>query len=119
MGVSARLRDLAKTPTQHEADELHRVIHGRLPVASAPLRDREIAEVRGVVRSVTIPPRRSVPVLVAELYDGRTSVNLIWVGRRRIGGIEPGAFLRARGRVAMKSGVPTIFNPPYELVRRR
>ena len=31
-------------------------------------------------------------------------------------GIEPGTFLRARGRVAEVRGVPTIFNPAYEIV---
>jgi hypothetical protein len=55
-------------------------------------------------------------VLVAEIFDGRTSVNLVWIGRRRIAGIEPGAVLRAVGRVSLRRGVATIFNPIYTLL---
>ena len=53
---------------------------------------------------------------MAEVWDGNGSVNLVWVGRRTIGGIEPGVFLRARGRVTSVRGTPTIFNPAYEIV---
>ena len=62
------------------------------------------------------PGVRGVPVLVAELFDGERSVNLVWVGRRRIAGIEPGVFLVAEGRIAKVKGVPTIFNPNYQIV---
>ena len=65
---------------------------------------------------MTLPPRRSVPALVAEVWDGNGSVNLVWIGRRSIAGIEPGVFVRARGRVAEVRGNPTIFNPSYEIV---
>ena len=68
---------------------------------------------------MTLPPRRSVPALVAEVWDGKGSVNLVWIGRRTIAGIEPGVFLRARGRVATVHGAPTIFNPAYEIVPRQ
>jgi hypothetical protein len=57
-----------------------------------------------------------VPVLVAEVWDGNGAVNLVWIGRRTIAGIEPGVFLRARGRVAQVRGASTIFNPAYEIV---
>jgi len=41
--------------------------------------------------------------------------NLVWLGRRRIGGIVPGTYLTAHGRVTYKHGIPTIFNPAYEI----
>jgi hypothetical protein len=44
--------------------------------------------VSGTLRAVTLRPRAGVPTLEAELYDGSGSVLLIWLGRRRIGGIE-------------------------------
>jgi hypothetical protein len=40
----------------------------------------------------------------------------VWIGRRSIAGIEPGVFVRARGRVAEVRGAQTIFNPSYEIV---
>jgi hypothetical protein len=42
-------------------------------------------------------------------------VTLIWLGRRRIRGIEPGRSLVARGRLTRQDGRPTIYNPSYEL----
>ena len=60
-------------------------------------------------------PRSNTPALVVEVYDGSQSLNLVWLGRRQIRGIEPGAYLRATGRVCLREGVPTIFNPAYEL----
>lgn len=71
--------------------------------------------VAGSLRSVTLRPRAGVPTLEAELYDGTGSITLIWLGRRRIGGIECGRSLVARGRMTEHDGRPTIYNAAYEL----
>jgi len=77
--------------------------------------DRSEASVCGAVRSVTLRPRVNVPALVVEIYDGSKILNLIWLGRRRIGGVVPGTYLMAHGRVTYRHGIPTIFNPAYEI----
>lgn len=77
--------------------------------------DRCEASVCGVVRSVTPRPRAKVPALVAEIYDGSKALNLIFLGRHQIGGVVPGTYLSARGRVTYQHGTPTIFNPAYEI----
>ena len=77
--------------------------------------DRSEARVCGAVRSVTLRPRTNVPALVVEIYDGSKTLNLIWLGRRRIGGIAPGTYLTVHGRVTYRHGIPTIFNPSYEI----
>jgi hypothetical protein len=41
--------------------------------------------------------------------------SLVWLGRRRIAGIEPGRTLTARGRFAAFDGKRVIYNPWYEL----
>jgi hypothetical protein len=71
--------------------------------------------IAGVLRSVTLRPRAGVPTLEAEMYDGTGTVTLIWLGRRRIGGIEPGRSLVARGRLTTHDRRPTIYNAAYEL----
>lgn len=71
--------------------------------------------VAGTLRQVVLRPRAGVPTLEAEVYDGSGSVTLIWLGRRRIGGIEPGRSLVARGRLTRTDNRPTIYNPSYEL----
>jgi len=40
---------------------------------------------------------------------------LVWLGRRRIPGIEPGRTIQARGRLAVRDGRKVLHNPYYEL----
>jgi hypothetical protein len=75
----------------------------------------ETAVVGGRVRSVRFTPTANVPVLEAELFDGSAAVSLVWLGRRRIAGIEPGRRMLARGRVGLHDGKMAIYNPWYEL----
>jgi hypothetical protein len=110
--VSARL---ARTESELEAGELLENT-GRLggtPIVD--LVDRAEASVCGAVRSVTLRPRVNVPALVVEIYDGSKALNVVWLGRRRIAGIVPGTYLTVHGRVTYRHGIPTIFNPAYEI----
>jgi hypothetical protein len=70
----------------------------------------------GMLRTVTIQPRGTSPSLQAELWDGSGIVDVIWIGRRRIPGIEPGRVIRANGRISEREGRRVIFNPKYELL---
>ena len=84
-------------------------------VAVGDLAPRARAKVSGVIRSVVVRPRDGVPALEAELYDGSGSLALVWLGRREIGGIEPGRRLKVDGMVCQLDGARTMFNPAYEL----
>lgn len=81
----------------------------------AALPDRCRATVAGTLRTVTLRPVGGVPALEAELYDGSGVVTLVWLGRRRIAGIEPGRWLTATGLVAEQDGRRLMYNPRYEL----
>jgi hypothetical protein len=78
-------------------------------------RDRAQVCVVGMLRTVTIQPRGGSPSLQAELWDGSGSVDVVWIGRRRIAGIEPGRVIRAEGRMTQRDGRRVMFNPRYEL----
>ena len=78
-------------------------------------RKGEVVTVTGRLKSVIYTPRETVPTLEAELFDGSGSVTLVWLGRRRIPGIEPGRTVTARGRFAAFDGRRVIYNPWYEL----
>jgi hypothetical protein len=110
---------LTRTAQQIEADELQEDTARQGATRMSDLVDRQVATVTGTVRAVTLRPRVNVPALVIDLYDGSRTINLIWLGRRTIGGIEPGTYLRATGRVTYVRGMPTIFNPAYEIVPSR
>lgn len=71
--------------------------------------------VHGVIRSVALKPVASAPTLEAEVYDGSGHITLVWIGHRRLAGVEVGRPITAHGRVTCPQGEPTIFNPVYEL----
>ncbi|MCJ1680394.1 OB-fold nucleic acid binding domain-containing protein [Streptomyces sp. APSN-46.1] len=77
--------------------------------------DREIVKVTGTLRTVTLRPRAGVPALQAELFDGSAALDVVWLGRRSIVGIEPGRRMIASGRISMSHGRRVLFNPKYEL----
>ena len=86
---------------------------GCVPINEAP--DRELVTVQGTLRTVTLRPRGGVPALEAELYDGSGTITVLWLGRRRIGGIFPGRSIRVTGRIGVHDGVRVMFNPRYDL----
>lgn len=75
----------------------------------------EEVTVLGRLRSVELCPTNEAATLQAELFDGTQAVTLIWLGRRRIPGIEPGRIIKARGRMAERNGQKVLYNPYYEL----
>jgi hypothetical protein len=114
-GLRGFLRRLASSKAELEAQDLQKSTddEGATPIVGCGERRR--ACVAGTLRTVTIRPRGGAPALEAELYDGTAVVNLVWLGRRRIAGIEPGRRLRAEGLVSMQDGRKVMFNPRYEL----
>jgi len=102
------------------ADELldEELQHRTAEVGASPVSDCQVGQpvvVAGTLRAVVLRPLAGVPTLEAELYDGTGTVTLVWLGRRRIRGIDPGRALVARGRLTRREGKPTVFNPAYEL----
>jgi len=75
----------------------------------------EEVTVLGRLRTVEVRPQAAAATLEAELFDGTEGVMLVWIGRRRIPGIEPGRTVRVRGRLAKRDGQKVLYNPEYEL----
>lgn len=84
-------------------------------VSIAECCDRQRATVHGSIRSVRMLPRATSPALEVELFDGSGSIILLWLGRRRIHGIECGRTLKATGLVSIKGDRRVMYNPRYEL----
>lgn len=64
---------------------------------------------------MVLRPRGGVPALEAQLYDGTGTVELVWLGRREIAGVEPGRRLKVEGLACTIDGRRVMFNPRYEL----
>ena len=89
---------------------------GLVAISDAPDRQRVI--VQGTLKTVTLRPRGGVPALEAELYDGSGSISVVWLGRRRIGGIAPGRAIRVEGRIGVQDHQRVMYNPRYSLRAR-
>jgi hypothetical protein len=73
--------------------------------------------VLGRLRSVDLCPGKAAATVEAELFDGTDDITLVWLGRRRIPGIEPGRTIKARGRLGERDGRKVLYNPYYELLQ--
>ncbi len=118
MGDKSRLRQAlskwADSADQHQRDlRQSQVSRGVVPIADAP--EREQVTVCGVLRTVTLRPRGGVPALEAELDDGSGVITVVWLGRRRITGVDPGRSVTVTGCIGRQGDVPIMFNPRYEL----
>lgn len=76
----------------------------------------------GVVRSLTYVPADEAPRLTAVVEDESArpgqgpALCLVWLGRRTVSGVNAGTRLRFSGMLAHFHGVPTIYNPHYEIL---
>ncbi|HET8880131.1 MAG TPA: hypothetical protein VFN00_11825 [Arthrobacter sp.] len=114
-----------------------------VPVRGLPERGRVLC--RGFIESVTYAPAAEVAAFTAIITDHdapaakprvapaaaavaptarrRSAVaadrlRVVWLGRRRIPGVHAGLELRLEGMVTVRDGLPTMFNPRYEILSR-
>jgi hypothetical protein len=100
---------------QLDADDLCQRAEASGARRACDCRPGEEVTVFGRLRSVELCPRDAAATLEAELFDGTGGVTLVWLGRRRIPGIEPGRTIKAMGRLAVRNGRMVLYNPYYEL----
>jgi hypothetical protein len=110
------LHRLTASTSRLDAAELREEVTQRDCVPLQDLRRGGCVQVVGRLRAVVYTPSETVPTLEAELFDGSDSIDLVWLGRRRIAGVEPGRRVVARGRVGEHNGRKAIYNPWYELL---
>ncbi|GAA1050737.1 hypothetical protein [Arthrobacter russicus] len=105
--------------------------------AISQLPERGRALCRGYIESITIAPANRAPEFSAVVTDvdkyaprqrrepagadaerkpQGSRVRLVWLGQRTVPGIEAGTELRFEGMVARRDGMPTVFNPRYEII---
>jgi hypothetical protein len=114
-GVRRIFRRLVASDSELDAEELQEA-SARAGATPVPRCSRgEKVTISGRLISVMYCPRTNLPTLEAELFDGSGSVTLVWLGRRRIPGIEPGRSLSAEGRLAIRDDRKVIYNPHYAL----
>ena len=109
------LRRLTSDVDELDADDLSEDAERSGAQRAAECACGQEVTVFGRLRSVEFCPSDAAASLEAELFDGTEGVTLIWMGRRRIPGIEPGRTMRVRGRLALREGRKVLYNPFYEI----
>lgn len=112
---SRLMHRLTSDVSELDADDLSRAADSCGARRASECRSGEEVTVLGRLRTVDLSPRDAAATLQAELFDGTEGVTLVWLGRRRIAGIEPGRTIKARGRMAVRDGRKVLYNPYYEL----
>lgn len=95
-----------------------------LSLGGLPDKGRVVCQ--GRIESVTYLPADQSPAFSAIVSDAEPGqagahgrLRVVWLGRRRVPGIEAGAELRLEGMLSHSQGLPTMFNPRYEILSRQ
>ena len=109
-------RRLTEDPEQLDVEELsEEAANTGAQKAVDCQRCQEVTMV-GTLRSVEANAKGCAGGIKAELFDGTEAVMLVWLGQRRIPGIESGRTLRVHGRMGkLENGTKAIYNPHYEI----
>lgn len=121
MSLATWVGSLIRSEADVEADEIAQECARPGCVTISTLKPGHHVTITGTVHSIAVPPKSDSPQLRVDLYDGSGLVELVWLGRRAICGIEPGSYLTVRGRVAQDAHGERlrIYNPAYDLLPAR
>ena len=111
-----RIHRLTADEAELEDQELQHQVKAVGAEQVSACRERTSVCVAGTIRSVTLKSVAGSPSLEADVYDGSGSIVAVFLGRRKIPGIEAGRSIKLSGRLTMQDHRQTIFNPRYELI---
>jgi len=77
---------------------------------------RTVSRIEGAIVSIEVAPQEGPCELIARISDGTGVLDGVFMGRRIIPGITPGARIGLQGTVVAAVEAPRIFNPAYELL---
>jgi hypothetical protein len=109
-------RRLTDDPEQLDVDEMTEEAAGTGAQKAVDCQRGQEVTMVGTLRSVEANAKGCAGGIKAELFDGTEAVMLVWLGQRRIPGIESGRTLRVHGRVGkLENGTKALYNPHYEI----
>lgn len=109
-------RRLTEDPEQLDVEELSDDVASTGAQKAIDCHRGQEVTMIGTLRSVECNGKGCAGGVKAELFDGTDSVMLVWLGQRRIPGIESGRTLKVHGRVGkLDNGTKAIYNPHYEI----
>lgn len=73
-------------------------------------------KVAGSVRSLRIQPWAGVATLECTIVDDTAGLTVVFLGRRKVAGVECGASMVVEGMVGEHHGRLAILDPDYDLI---
>lgn len=110
-GLRARL---TRSTEDLHADALRVRFQGATPIGAAG--DRGLADVRGEVAALQVVPRAGAPALEVTVDDGTGRAVVVFTGRSRIAGLDPGRAVAVTGMARRERGRLVFLNPAYTLL---
>jgi hypothetical protein len=111
-------RRLTEDPEKRDADELSDEAASTGAQRAIDCQRGQEVTMIGTLRSVEANAKGCAGGVKAELFDGTDTVALVWLGQRKIPGIDSGRKLRVHGRLGkLENGSKAIYNPHYEIQR--
>lgn len=111
--ISARLTEPVDVL---DAAELAGRVHGSGSSRVIDVNRGDRATLTGRIRAVSTGGGEDHLGVTAEVFDGTGGIEVCWLGRRAISGIDTGRYIRVTGRVGERAGRKIMFNPRYELL---
>lgn len=96
------------------SDRKFTAVSGATPIGELIYRQR--MTFAGKVRSVRVKPWSGVPTLECTVVDASGAINVVFLGRRAIPGIEPGVWLSVEGMIGRHGGQLAVINPLYRIL---
>ncbi len=107
----------ATPPTTPEPTAVDPTITAETVLAIGDVRWRQRVRVKGKVRALRVQPwEGGVATLECTIVDDTGGLVIIFMGRRRIGGVALGAHMEVEGMVIENRGRLAVMNPAYTLL---
>jgi RecG-like helicase len=80
------------------------------------VRERQRVKLAGRIHALRVQPWSGQPTLECTVTDGTGKITVVFLGRRQIAGVEPGARIVVEGIVGVRRGQLVMLNPEYRLL---
>ncbi|MFM1826415.1 MAG: hypothetical protein RLZZ37_1050 [Actinomycetota bacterium] len=114
--IKEYLKNFYASNEELAAEELSEQAENRGSTLIDEIERGKLIQVTGVVKSVIVKPNTQNPSYEIEVFDGSGNLTVIWQGRKKLAGVEPGTQIEVEGRITFLGGKPCLHNPIYKIL---
>ncbi len=99
---------------RHRELTLDQMVPDRALIAKCP--PRAMCTVAGLVEAARVADYRGTESFVVTLVDDSADLDLVWLGRTSIQGLQVGVALKAKGTLSQWQGTLAMIDPSYTIL---